>query len=326
MPPLASGGPNGVLPGSGILFGAGDVGTRLAAGARTDFGFWFDECETLGVGAKYWGLHGDRTSFSADSSTQPVMARPFFDVLGGVEEAVLVSSPGLVSGTLNVTTSSSVMGGEAYLRSAICSGCGYNIDMLGGYHFVRLDDDVNIHSVSTVEDVSFGAPVGTVIDVLDSFDARNEFHGGEIGGVGEFRRGRWTITTLGKLSVGNMRQTVRINGSQTNTPPVGAPSTTVGGVLALPTNIGTYARDETVWIPEFSISSAYEVREWFRLTIGYNFIWFSDVAFSGDQINRSVNPSQFSGGLLIGPPQPSFTFRSTDYWLHGLNLGATFTF
>jgi hypothetical protein len=326
MPPLASGGPNGVLPGAGILFGAGDVGSRLAPGARADFGFWFDECETLGLGAKVWGLHGDRTSFSADSTTQPVIGRPFYNVLSGLEDAVLVSSPGLVSGVLNVTTSSSVWGSEAYLRSAILAGRGYNIDLLGGYHFVRLDDDVNIHSVATVQNVAFGAPVGTVIDVLDTFDARNEFHGGEIGAVGEFRRGRMTYTTLGKFSVGNMRQTVNISGRQITTVPAGVPTTTAGGVLALPTNIGTYARDETVWIPEFNFSGAYEVTNWFRLTMGYSFIWFSDLAFSGDQIDRGVNPSQFSGGVLIGPPAPSFTFHSTDHWLHGLSLGATITF
>ncbi len=328
VPVLATGGPNsGVLPGAGILFGGGSIGNRMAPGVRTDFGIWFDECETMGIGAKFLGLHGDRTSFSADSSTQPVMGRPFYNILGGAEDAVLVSSPGLLTGTLNVTTSSSLLGGEAYIRSAVLSGRGYNLDLLGGYHFARLDDEVRIHSNSVVQNVAVGAPVGTVIDVLDSFDAKNEFHGGEFGLVGELRQGRWTFTGLTKLSVGNMQQTVRIDGRQTNTIPAGAPSTTQGGVLALPTNIGTYTRDETAWIPELSLNAAYEVRSWMRLNIGYSAIWFSDVAFSGDQIDRVVNPSQFTGGLLIGPARPALTdIRSTEYWMHGLNLGATITF
>lgn len=328
VPVLATTSPNsGVLPDAEILFGGASVGRQMAPGARVDFGFWFDQCETLGLGAKVWGLHGDRSSFSATSDTHPLLARPFYNILGGAEDAVLVASPGLLTGTLNVTTSSSVLGGEAYLRSSMLSGCGYNIDLLGGYHFMRLDDDINIHSASTVQDIAVGAPVGTVIDVLDSFDARNEFHGGELGVVGEFRRGRWTVTNLLKLSVGNMRQTVTIDGRQTNTTPGGVPSTTVGGVLAQPTNIGTYTRDQTAWIPELNISAAYEVRRWLRLSIGYSALWISDIAFSGDQIDRVVNPSQFSGGLLIGPARPAFTdFTSTEYWLHGLNLGATITF
>ena len=97
-------------------------------------------------------------------------------------------------------------------------------------------------------------------------------------------------------------------------------------MLALPTNIGTYTRDETAWIPEIGITAAYEVRSWMRLTVGYNAIWISDVAFSGDQIDTTLNPSQFSGGILIGPASPSFAFRDTEYWLHGMTLGCTLTF
>ncbi len=326
VPALATGGPDGVLPGAGTLFGDGNVGTHMAAGARTDFGLWLDQYETIGVGAKFWGLHGDRTSFSADTSTVGVIGRPFNNVLLPGEDAVLVSSPGLLSGSLNIATSSSIMGAEAYLRSSLMAGHGYNIDLLGGYQFLRLDDDIAIRSTSVVENISVGAPVGTVINVLDSFDAKNEFHGGEFGVVGEFRHGRMTVTALGKTAVGNMRQSVRIDGRQTNTTPSGTPSTTPGGLLALPTNMGAYSRNETVWIPEIGLNASYEVRSWLRLSIGYSAIWISDVAFSGDQIDTNVNPSQLSGGLLIGPPQPAFSFQSTDYWLHGMNLGATITF
>ncbi len=58
-----------------------------------------------------------------------------------------------------------------------------------------------------------------------------------------------------------------------------------------------------------------------RLSVGYNAIWISDVAFSGDQIDTTINPSQLSGGILIGPAQPAFAFHDTEYWLHGLTLG-----
>ena len=78
---------------------------------------------------------------------------------------------------------------------------------------------------------------------------------------------------------------------------------------------------------KMGFSAAYEARSWLRLSIGYSALWLSDVVFSGDQIDRGVNPSQFSGGLLIGPARPEFTsFNSTEYWLHGLSLGATITF
>ncbi|MFW6171669.1 MAG: BBP7 family outer membrane beta-barrel protein, partial [Planctomycetota bacterium] len=236
------------------------------------------------------------------------------------EDALRVSG-GDLTGTLDITTSSSVLATEAYLRTSMLAGRGYNLDLTGGYSFLRLDDDLGIHSVST----DTGQLPVEELEVLDSFDARNEFHGGAVGLTSEIRHGSWTVSGLAKLSVGNMRQSVRIDGL-TRTTAGGSQTTHPGGILALPTNMGTHTRDKTVWIPEFGVTAAYEVRKWLRLNIGYSGVWISDVVFSGDHIDRGVNPSQLSGETLVGPARPAFQFDSTEYWLHGLNLGATLTF
>ncbi|MCU0959257.1 MAG: BBP7 family outer membrane beta-barrel protein [Pirellulaceae bacterium] len=324
-PPLVTSGADGVLPGAPVLFGGGSVGNALAPGARADFGFWFDECETLGIGAKVWGLHGDSDGFYATSPAgTPVLARPFYNVLLNQEDALLVSSPGLIVGNINVDSSSSVWAAEAYLRSAIISGPGYNLDLVGGYHFLRLDDELSIFSNSAAADPGGATPIGTIINVLDDFDARNEFHGGSIGVAGEVRRGRWSLGGLAKLSVGNMRQGVRIDGYQYIEVPGGGPgSFSPGGLLAQPTNMGEFDRDVTAWIPEFSITGGYDLFRWMRLTAGYNVLWMSNVALAGDQIDRGVNPTQFNGNPLIGPARPAFALQESEYWLQGLTLGAT---
>lgn len=317
----------GVLPAAGILFGNGTVGNGLAAGARADFGFWFDDCETIGLGAKIWGLGGDRQAMSvASPAGDPILARPFYNVVQGQQDAFLVSYPGIINGNMNVETTSGMIGAEAYLRTSMMSGRGYDLDLIGGYHFVRLDDDLSVVSNSISVDPAGAVAVGTAIDVVDVFDAHNEFHGGEVGVVGEARRGCWTVTGLAKMSVGNMRQTMFIDGSTTVTPPASAAVVSPGGLLAQPTNMGSYAQDKTAIIPEVGITLAYELRRWLRLSVGYNAIYLSRVAFSGDAIDTNVNPTQFGGNPLIGPPVPGFAFRDTDYWMHGLTLGATFTF
>ncbi len=280
----------------------------MAAGARADFGFWFDDCETLGMGAKVWGLQGDSDGFYAASPDgNPVLARPFYNVVLDQEDALLAASPGLIVGSINADTTSSVVAAEAYLRSGMLAGRGYNLDLVGGYHFLRFDNDLSVFSNSMSIDPGGGTPVGTIIDVLDEFGAENEFHGGTIGVVGETRHGCWTLSGLAKFSVGNMRQTVDINGYQSITAPGDTPSVTPGGLLAQPTNMGEYARDVTAWIPEFGVTAGYDVRNWLRLTIGYNILWISNVAFAGDQIDRGVNPTQFGGNPLIGPARPAFT-------------------
>ncbi|MHB8863169.1 MAG: BBP7 family outer membrane beta-barrel protein [Pirellulaceae bacterium] len=323
-PALVTSGADGVLPDAPILSGDGSVGNGLAAGARADFGFWFDECETLGMGAKVWGLAGDSDGFSAaspDGST--VLARPFYNVVLDQEDALLISSPGLLAGSVNTNTSSDVLAAEAYLRSGILAGRGYNVDLVGGYHFLRFDNDLSVFSSSTVIDPGGAAPIGTLINVLDEFDARNEFHGGTLGLVAEARHGCWTLSGLAKFSVGNMRQTVGIDGYQSITTPDNLATVSPGGLLAQPTNMGEYARDVTAWIPEFGVTAGYDVRDWLRLTMGYNVLWISNVAFAGDQIDRNVNPTQFGGNPLIGPARPAFAFQENEYWLHGLTLGAT---
>jgi len=189
----------GVLPGAGILFGNGVVGTRMGAGARADFGIWLDDWETLGLGARVWGLDGDRLSLQAVSPAgTPILARPFFNVVQGQEDAFLVSYPGIINGNLSVSTDSSVIGTEAYLRTNMLSGCDYDLDLMGGYHFVRLDDELSITSNSVSVDPAGAVAIGTTIDVLDVFDARNEFHGGEVGFIGEFRRGCSDVHRSGK--------------------------------------------------------------------------------------------------------------------------------
>ena len=323
-PPLVTSGANGVLPDASTMFGGGTVGGGMAPGARADFGFWFDDCETLGLGAKVWGLHGDSEGYYASSTDgTTVLARPFYNAVLEQEDAFLVSSPGLIVGSINADTSSSVLAAEAYLRSGILAGPGYNLDLVGGYHFLRLDDDLSVFSNSMSIDPAGAVAIGTIIDVLDEFGAENEFHGGTVGMVGEIRRGCWTLSGLAKFSVGNMHQSLQVNGYQSITAPASPTATWPGGILAQPTNMGGYERDVTAWIPEFGVTAGYDVRNWLRLTIGYNILWISNVALAGDQVDRVVNTTQFNGNPLIGPARPAFGgFQDTEYWLHGLSLGA----
>ncbi len=325
--PLVTSGADGVLPNAPVLFGDGSVGNRLAAGARADFGFWVDDCENLGLGVKVWGLNGDSTEFHGQSlNGSPVLARPFYNVVQDQEDAFLVASPGLIVGSLSADTTSTILATEAYLRSAMFTGRGYNIDFVGGYHFLRFDNDLSVFSNSMSIDPGGVVPVGTIIDVLDEFNAQNEFHGGMFGLASETRYGKWSLASVLKCSVGNMRQTIEIDGYQSVTTPNNASTITPGGILAQPTNMGTYDRDVTAWIPELTLNLGYDVRNWLRFTVGYNALWISNAAFAGDQVDRGVNPTQFGGNPLIGPARPAFTFEENDYWLHGLTIGGTVLF
>jgi hypothetical protein len=336
MPPLVTTSPQGtdrddagVLgnPSTDIFFGNGGIGYDVAAGARADFGFWFNHVESLGMGARVWGIKGDTQGLIAvGPAGDPILARPFYNVVTDQPDALLVSFPSVLDGGIDVETSSDLFATDAYLRAAILWGAGYNLDLVGGYSFMRFDDDLLIHSNAASTDPGGVVPVGTIFDVTDVFDARNEFHGGHLGLIGEIRRNCWTIRSLLKLSVGNMRQMVNIDGATTILEPDAAPFTSTGGLLALPTNIGSYARDRVGWIPEFGITAGYKPRRWLELNAGYTIVWLSNVVLSGDQIDTGVNLTQAGGNPLIGPPRPAFDFRETEYWMHGFNFGVTVTY
>ena len=306
----------GVLgqPTTTILFGNEDIGDGFQGGARLDFGMWFDDYESIGVGATVWGFAGDRVGYANSSDGSTIIARPFYDVTTSAQNAFLVAYPGNASGSLTARATNDILGTDAYLRTNVWIGRGFSVDVIGGYEFMRVDDDLRIESSSTV--LGGGIyPVGTTIDVFDSFDARNEFHGGVVGIISDFHYRSFTVTLLAKLGVGNMNQRVTIAG-QTVVDTGGGPAVTNNGFLTQPSNIGTYSRNKLVYIPELGVNLAYNVNEYLAINVGYRFTWWSSVALSTDAIDVNIDITQLT-------PQPSFQFRDAEYYIHSLSVGAT---
>src|SRR5262249_36346318 len=149
-----------------------------------------------------------------------------------------------------------------------------------------------------------------------------QFHGGEVGLRGRMARGLWSLNVLGVVGLGNMNEQVTIAGRTVVTPPGGAPATNVGGLFAQASNSGTFTRNKFAYIPQLTMNLNYHVNPCISFLVGYNIMWISDVALSGDQIDTTVNPPP----QLTGPARPQFVFRDRDYWLQGINLGVTWDF
>jgi long-subunit fatty acid transport protein len=116
-----------------------------------------------------------------------------------------------------------------------------------------------------------------------------------------------------------MHQRVEINGQNTVT---GAGSvSTPGGILAQPTNIGTYERDVNVWAPEANIKLAYSFTDRLSVSVGYTFLYWTRVALAANQVDLNINETQFNGGLLAGPATPTFAWDDTDFWVQTVDIG-----
>jgi hypothetical protein len=334
LPPLVTSSPAGTpqsqagvlgAPGTAVLFGGSSVNDDLRSGGRFTLGSWLDDCQRFGVEADYFLLESKVTGFSASSDGSPILARPFFDV-SGQPASELIAFPGLVRGSVSARADSTgLVGADALLRANLCCGCGYRLDAVGGYRFLRLADRLGIDEslVSTNPSNPNFVPLGTALAIGDRFDTVNEFHGGDVGLRGELHRGAWLLQGLAQVAVGNNHEVVDITGATTVSVPGAPPVTHQGGLLALPSNIGHFSRDRTVVIPEFGLRAGYEISPGLRAFVGYTFLYWGDVARAGNQIDLGVNPALLPpvSRPVTGPARPAPQFEDSSFWAQGINLG-----
>jgi hypothetical protein len=330
VPPLVTTSPIGTpramagvlgAPGTTVLFGD-SLNNEERSGGRLTLGFWCDDEQTCGLEGSGFFLAQRSVRFNASSPGAPILARPFFDIVAGQEASELVAFPGVLAGTVAVSSSSRLFGAELNARTNWWRGCCWRFDTLLGFRYVGLDERLSVNE-------SLAVPMGAAIAVNDRFGTENNFYGGQLGGDLELRQGPWSLNLVGKVALGSMRETVNINGSTTFFVPGSAPSVQLGGLLAQPTNIGQFARDRFAVVPEVGVKLGYQATQHLRLTLGYTFLYLSDVARPGSQIDRAINvtqlASQFGPGTLVGPARPAIIPRETDFWAQGISFGLEFT-
>jgi hypothetical protein len=347
LPPLVTTGPASATgpilgaPGTTVLFGGDEVGDDFwRSGGRFTLGFWLNECQTKGIEASYFFLGSPANDFNAGSTGAPgtaIIGRPFFDTSTGAPGVQFVAFPGFAAGAVNVGINSSLQGADVNGICNLCCDCCYRLDLLVGPRWLQLDESITItEDITLLDDLpgeiffGFGLPVaaGTHIVVSDRFATHNAFYGAQIGARYERQRGNFYVQLLGKLAVGVTHQTLDVEGSTTITPPGGAAVTAPGGLYALPGNIGHYARDVFTVAPEVGINVGCQATNNLRVFVGYTFLYWSNVARPGDQINLSLNSTLTPASINAptGPPTPPLTIQGTPFWAHGINVGFDFRF
>jgi hypothetical protein len=321
--------------GTQVLFG-GDTDNEERLGGRFTLGAWLDDDRACGLETSFLFLGQRSTHFQASSQGSPLLARPFLNAQIGAEDAEQVANlanPSLPSllpltGRVSISSMSRLWGLEANaLRAACCDedeDC-WRLVFLGGVRYLRLDEGL-VMSEDLLVPLQAAEAAGTAFHLQDDFSTRNHFYGGQLGARSELRLDHWSLDLLAKVALGVSQESVLIKGATQIASP-GAPVQDYNGaLLALPTNIGGHTRDRFAVIPECGATVGYQVTAHIRATLGYTFLYWSDVARPGNEINRAVNPTQLAPGRLQGPVQPAFQFVATDFWAMGLNFGLDFEF
>ena len=298
-----------------MLFGGDRVNRQGQAGGRFTLGYWFDECDTVGVEGSFLFVGNVGDSFRASSFGSPVLARPFFNVQTGQQDAIPIAFTNL-PGSVAVTTGRQALGADVNLRRPLYVDPCRRVDVLAGYRFFHFSEGLGVATSSTLTDPGTGLPVQ--LAVHDTFGTRNQFNGGQLGINAQFTDGPWTLDVLGKLALGGMAQRVVINGSTISTVQGSAPTPIPGGgLLAVTgTNIGRFNRSQFSALPEINVNLRYQLTRLWRLNVGYSLLGLTHVVRPGDQVDTRLN--QFPNQLGTFP---MFTFHNSDVWMQGINLG-----
>jgi hypothetical protein len=325
------------------LFGNQNIGYPWLSGARATVGFQFP-CSDCPVGIEGTGFYlpkrHEEFNFFSNGNGTPLIAEPFFN--SGVnafvfnasgppgEAALVLSNPGGVFGGVHIDSSAQLWGSEAN----VVIGSGFS--MLLGFRYVDLQEDLNISSTVTnlpgVNNLFNGILLGggDTITVSDGFTTRNQFYGGQIGFRAAHCWGPFFIGAQAKIALGDTRESVVIAGNSMATSATGATiATSPGGLFAQPSNIGTYHRNEFAVVPEGEGRVGVNLGCHVTVYAGYNILYWSRVVRPGDQINRNINAAQLAAenfAATTPATQPSFSFKTTDFYTQGLTGGVEIRF
>jgi hypothetical protein len=318
------------MPGTEVLFGGRSIDDLERSGGRFTAAWTLESGTT--IEASYFFLGSQTTHFAASAGSEPgatVLARPFTDVLAGREDASLVSFPGLAAGSVLVGYTGYLHGFEANAAWCLRRGKHHRLELLAGLRYLNLDEGLRIE-----EDVDVvpGAPAfaGSRLRVTDGFDTRNHFYGAQVGLRGGFTHGHWDVDAGIKVALGGTHQAATVGGATTITGPGGGSETFNGGLLALPSNSGSFTQGAFGAVPEANVNVSYRLLERLRFFAGYNVLFWTDVARPADQLDLGVNrrqvPTSELAGTAGGPERPAFPFATATFWAQGVNLGLEFRY
>ena len=291
-------------PSTQVLFGGDGLDGGARSGARFTAGLWLDDCETKAIEVSGFFLGTKTESFDANSSQFPLISRPFFSANRNAEFAQLTAFFNDATGSIAVRNRSDLWGVEANARCKLCCGNGcpndcdgpgwdYRVDGLAGFRYLDLREDLSIsENIRNFPSATNGL-TNLGLQVFDDFATHNQFYGAQVGLDATFDRGPWSFNATGKIALGDTQQEVVIQGSQLVTNLNGALSTAKGGLLALPSNIGTFHKDAFSVVPEVDLTASYHLNERVRLFApGYDFLYWSSVVRPGRQIDRTLDETR----------------------------------
>ncbi len=321
---------NGVAGTQTVYGGNNGIDFGLIPGFRLSAGVYLDDCQKVGVGGRGYGLFPKKSTYARASDgsgnpDNPSIGVPFYNLFLNREDSLLVAyqdggGPDR-AGLVRARSDLDMYGADGSLYLLLSRSEGHRMDLLGGYTYNILRNSIGIETIT--QDFRFPS-TGNVTTTNDLFETENVFNGGHLGVLSSVVRSRVSLSTLAKISFGNMRQTSTIRGYSIVQDALLNQNAFGAGILTQPSNIGVSSRNNFGFIPELGLKLGLCARENIQFTVGYTMMMWSGVALAGEQIDSAVDPTQ----LIIqnAGTRPTPLFKESTFWMQGVDLGMTVAF
>jgi len=354
LPPLVTSNPLGTplaeagvigIPSTQLLLGNETIFDEARSGIRFNSGFKLSD--RVWVEGDYFALADEEASYHYDAGGSAILGRPFINLSPAsgpirYDTQLFDYPPANVDGSLSIAAFSQFSGFGTRLRFDVlcnaCGGCASGCDggcdggcdaacapspavcstfsMTLGYAHLNLDEGLGIYEVLVNPSDRF--------DVYDSFETDSQFDGIELGAMYGCCYKTVSFNSFGRIGLGVNQNNVRIDG---RTFTDGVLETAPGGVLAQTSNIGSQDENVAAMMAQFGFNVGFRLSNHIEANVGYSGLYWSNVARAGEQIDLRLHD-----GLFPAPTAPAGTigaqptYRTSDFFAHGLNVGVAFVY
>lgn len=312
-------------PGTQIIFGSGaddrhfDL-SRLN-GARWILGGWIDPACQFGIEGSGSSFAKEEAEFTASSvlTNSPAINVPFFSVTTASENVLVAARPNIVINQDSFRSSSFEVNGLYRMNNP----GPFPLILSAGFRNINLYEKLTL--TDSVYTIPF-LPPNSALNVQDSFSAKTQFYGFQLGARTNFSYCDFLFEAKGEMAFGRNNQTLNIAGqtnvdNQTLIQPI--------GLFAEPSNIGTFKRNQFTIVPELELKLGYDDIKYIHPFVTYDVMYLSHVLRPSENLDRNVNTSQnvlLGGtGILTGTPAPLANLHSTSIWMQGVSVGIEFS-
>ena len=145
-----------------------------------------------------------------------------------------------------------------------------NLDLVLGYSYFTIQEALGAQQIVP------GVPLRTAAFTNNQFRTRNEFHGGQVGVLGEMHYLQFVGQGEALLSVGENGKSNLLSSA----PP---------GLLPIaPGNLGLHHSTAFSVIPQLGVKLGWQANSWLRATVGYTILAWTGTIRPGDLVNAPV--------------------------------------